>query len=123
MNANLPSPAMRFLRRETHIVMPLLIQKLFRTLRESTPGERGDGINHPSQLNLGLPQLMKGSLQILGSLVLRYSGNPRSWQGARLDRILRSCRGGMHRARFLSVQARLMVWIEPRFLRTHRFSI
>jgi hypothetical protein len=62
MNGDSPSPAACFLRGETRIVMPSLVEELVRTIRKIARREGGDRVEDLSDLSrgcLGLGDLSK----------------------------------------------------------------
>src|ERR1700676_3536052 len=71
MNRDLPSPAMRFLRRQTRVVVPSLVKELVGAIRKSAPGERRDRVDGLPKGRFRLPNLVNGPFEgLLGSLTL-----------------------------------------------------
>src|SRR6185369_13267148 len=54
MECSLPPPAIRLVRGETSIFMPVPVEEFVRAVRQVAPGQRGDGIDHMPQRFLGL---------------------------------------------------------------------
>src|SRR5580704_2820309 len=50
MNRSLPPPAVRLFGRETGVVLPFLINKLYGAVRTTRPRERGNSIDYKSNI-------------------------------------------------------------------------
>src|SRR5258708_28268581 len=76
MEGGLPSPTMRFFRRQARVLMPSLVQKLVWAIRQVAPDQCGDGIDHLPKFGLGFLDLVERIAQSFLSLlsILNISG-------------------------------------------------
>src|SRR5262249_26126037 len=59
MKRSLPAPTMRLFRGETGVFMPTFVEELVRTIRQITPRECRDGINHLPKFGFRLLDFIK----------------------------------------------------------------
>jgi len=71
MNGYLPPPAVRLIRRQTHIVLPSLIEEFDGTIWKTAPRHRGDGIDHHLERIVGVPHFVERRRQRTVPLQIR----------------------------------------------------
>src|SRR5262245_57880193 len=102
MNDYLPLPADRRFHRQTGIVEPLLVEEFASTVRETTPGERRDLVDHLTKRVFGTQDGTHNLSAIIQSSPFDRTGSPRtlgefpaaySSRTARIGRLVRSTAG------------------------------
>src|SRR5271154_1009367 len=102
MNGNLPSPAVRFLKRQAGIVTPSFVEELLRSIWQAAPDQGGDRIDNPLEVAVRLIQLVQCLLQILVRI---------------------PCLSVKQAIRIIRIQRAFMVWVQPTFSGDHHFSM
>src|SRR5260370_8771619 len=77
MNDRLPSEPTRLFGAEARIVMPSLVEEFVRTIRQIAPCQRGDGIEHDTELSFRWVHLAETLLDDIALLTWRRECLPR----------------------------------------------
>src|SRR5580698_8901503 len=65
MNCSLPTPTVRFFRRQAGIVAPSLVEEFFRTIWQTAPYDGGNGIHDCLETGVRLVRVDYGILQVV----------------------------------------------------------
>ena len=112
MDRELPSPVMRFLRGETCVVVPSLVEEFVRTIRVVAPRKGGDRVDNLSKASLRLFRFFERPLQILS--VLKMPGSDDKFI---ISRGTRTLFGPLRR-----FSTGRDIWYAGRLRRNHEFS-